>query len=150
MKIYLSGSIQGKGFDEANTWREEATKKLNNKGHSVLNPLRNRLWKEAKEQSTFNINELAHRDFMDVANSDVLLVEMTDPNRNYVGTVAEITIAREMFRPGKPIIAFVGEERMLDDNGKHYSYWMDYLCTKVVATMDEAIDYICDVLTYHE
>jgi hypothetical protein len=84
---------------------------------------------------------------MDVEKSDVILVEMTDHYRNYVGTVAEITIARELNRPGKPIVAFVGKER-LKDNGEHYSYWLDYLCTKVVATMEEAIIYICEVLDY--
>jgi hypothetical protein len=146
MLVYLSGGIQGQGYDEANEWREDATKKLAKCGHHVLNPLRNRLWKEAQEQEQFSINELAHRDFLDVEKCDVLLVEMTDPNRNYVGTTAEITLARELYR--KPVVAFVGTERMGSNNGMHYSYWLDYLCTKVVATMDEAIDYICKVLDY--
>ncbi len=146
MKVYLSGAIQGKDYDNANSWREEATRKLEARDCIVLNPMRNRLWKEAREQKQFNINELVHRDFMDVEKSDIILVEMTDPYRNYVGTVAEITLAREVFR--KPVIAFVGKERMEGSNGIHYSYWLDYLCTKVVATLDEAIEYICDILCY--
>jgi nucleoside 2-deoxyribosyltransferase len=150
MIVYLSGAIQGKGFDEANEWRGDAAQKLDEQGHQVLNPLRNRMWKEAKEQQQFNINELVHRDYLDVEKCDVVLVECTNPDRNYWGTISEVVYAREVCRPRKPVVAFVGEDRMTDDNGTHYSYWMDYHCTKIVATMQEAIDYICDVLKYDE
>ena len=105
------------------------------------------MWKEAKDQAQFNINELVHRDILDVEKCDVLLVEMTNPNRNYVGTVTEMAIAREIYR--KPIVVFVGEHRMKDDKNR-YSFWVDYLATKVVATMEEAIAYICGVLDYDE
>jgi len=145
MIVYLSGGIQGYGYDEANSWREEATIKLKNNKHKVLNPLRNRMWKDAKDQQEFQINELAHRDYVDVERSDVILCECTNPYRNYWGTITEVVEARRL---GKPVVAFVGENRMKEDNGEHYSYWMDYHCTKIVATMDEAIKYICEVLDY--
>jgi hypothetical protein len=108
------------------------------------------MWKEAKEQAQFNINELVHRDFLDVSKCDVMLVECTNPYRNYWGTISEVVIAREVCRPAKPVVAFVGQNRLEDNNGEHYSFWMDHWCTAIVATMEEAIDYICKVLDYGE
>lgn len=137
MVIYLCGSIRGRDFDDANAWRKKATDFLEWNGHEVINPLRGRVWSKAEEQSQFTPNEIIHRDLKDVDKSDILLVEYTNPSLDYVGTITEMARAR---RKDKIVIVFT--------EGKRSTFgWLDwYLATKVVNTLEEALDYIVSVL----
>ena len=57
--VYLAGGIHGMDWKEAqNGWRDRAISLLEAEGHKTLNPLRNRLWKEAIEQDQFLIEML--------------------------------------------------------------------------------------------
>ena len=131
IKVYLAGGIHQKDFEDANSWRTRATIELNKYGFKVINPLRNRDWIQASEQNQFTVNEIVHRDVKDITVSHILLVELEDANRNYIGTTTEMTLARMM---NKLIIVFTGN--------REYSPWVDFLATKVVSSLEEALEYI--------
>jgi hypothetical protein len=137
MQIYLGGGIKGMDFTDANAWRLKATAILESTGHTVVNPLRGRVWNSKDEQTQFSMNEIIHRDLFDVDRCDCLLVEMTDPNRHYTGTTVEMTRAR---MTDKMVVVFVGKDVC------PFGWLEGYLATKVVETLEEAIDYINGVL----
>lgn len=136
MIIYLGGAIHNLNFDEANDWRIQATNLLEEHGHIILNPLRGRLWRNAKEQSQFTVNEIVHRDLVDVKKADILLVNLAREDANYIGTTVEMTKARDW---NKFIIVVIGDR-------KEYSPWVEYLATKICKTVEEACEYINNVL----
>jgi hypothetical protein len=136
MIIYLAGGIHGLTFDEANDWRDDADYTLRRAGHEVLSPMRGRLWKGADEQSQFSPNEIVHRDLIDIAMANVLLVEYECGDRAYTGTTCEMW---EAYRTGKAIVVMVGDREA-------WSPWLDYIATKVVRSWDEAYDFIINVL----
>lgn len=130
MKVYLSGTIAGLSFEEANKWRSEVTEKLRDFGIQTLNPLRGRMFLQSDDED-LSPNEVVHRDLSDLRNCDLVLAVMEYPS---VGTIMEIW--QTYFVEKKPVI--------LVSMNTHYVRhpWMRVACTKMFRTLDEAVEYI--------
>lgn len=92
--VYLAGPIFGEADDDCIRWRQEATFRL--PGWRVLNPMD----RDYRGQEAKGWHMLVTLDLADIAESDVLLVNVERPSW---GTAMEI---REAFLRGKRVIGF--------------------------------------------
>ena len=132
-KVYLSGSIDNLTFEEALDWREKASYILSKYGIVTFNPLRGM---DPDKPRSLEPSEAVTRDKRDIRSSDVLLVNLTH-HVCYKGTMMEILYAWEH---EIPVVIFYGDAK------ENLGYWVEYHATKVVKTMDQAIEYIAEYI----
>lgn len=125
-KIYLSGPIMDESLHVAQTWREIAKGRLND-SFILLDPMR----RSFKDKEVDSANEIVDFDLQDVRDADLLLVNY---NRASIGTAMEVFYAAHDL--GKFIVAFSPIPF------KECSPWMVRFCTKILPSLDTAIDYI--------
>ena len=125
-KIYLSGPIMDEHLDLAITWREFAKQQL--KDHFVLlDPMR----RNFKDREVDSANEIVEFDLQDIRNADILLVNYSKPS---IGTAMEVFYAANNLQ--KFVVAFAPFDF------KNCSPWMVRYCTKILPSLDAAVDYI--------
>ena len=125
-KVYLSGPIMDEHLGAARAWRDEAKKRLA-KDFALLDPMR----RNFKDREVDSANEIVEFDLQDVRSADLLLVNYAKPS---IGTAMEVFYAARDL--GKFVIAF-----------SPYSYkdsspWMVRFCTKILPSLESAIEYI--------
>jgi nucleoside 2-deoxyribosyltransferase len=128
--IYLGGPILSRTTEQANEWRDLATKLLKKK-FNILNPMR----RQFSDKDALGINEIVQMDKEDVKNSDILLVNYNCARKETTlcGTAMEIHLAHTL---GKYVIAFT------DLPKEKWSPWMIYHCTRICTDFHDAINYI--------
>ena len=126
MKIYLCGPIMDETPGAAAEWRQKAHEKLGD-NFIILDPMR----RNFKDREVDSANEIVEFDLQDVRNADIILVNYS---KNSIGTSMEVFYASNDLR--KFVIAFSPFEF------KNCSPWMVRFCTKILPSLDEAIDYI--------
>lgn len=122
--IFLSGAIDHVG-DYAKGWRKIAKQKLEYLGYRVYDPT-------AVEEIDITPDEAAQKNIFMQKRSDVILVEYILENRPYIGTDFEMAWGKIH---GQPIVVICPNEN------KNRVY-MRYMATKIVDSLEEAIDYI--------
>ena len=127
-KIYLSGPIMDECPRAAATWRERATLALSEE-FILLDPMR----RDFKDREVDSANEIIEFDLQDVRDADILLVNYNKPS---IGTAMEVFFAAHDL--GKFIVAFS------PFSFQECSPWMVRYCTKILPSLEEAIDYIRD------
>lgn len=110
----------------AREWREIAVKKLKSK-FSLLDPMR----RNFKDREVDSANEIVEFDLQDIRNADIILVNYNKPS---IGTAMEVFYAASDL--GKFVVAFSPFEF------KECSPWMVRYCTKILPSLDSALDYI--------
>jgi hypothetical protein len=123
--VFLSGAIDHVG-DFAKKWRDVADDMLQKRGYSVYDPTK------ISESGHISPEEIAQKNLFMQKRSDVLLVEYVIENRPYIGTDFEMAWAK---LHGQPIVVICN-----NDNAERV--YMKYLATKIVPSLDEAIEYI--------
>ena len=124
--VYLSGPIMDEVEGTAREWRETA-KKLLQERFRLLDPMRRKF----VDRQVDSANEIVEFDLQDVRNSDIVLVNY---NRASIGTSMEVFYAAH--DQGKFVVAFSPLEY------KDCSPWMARFCTKILPTLEDAVDYI--------
>ena len=124
--VYLSGPIMDEVEGTAREWRETA-KKLLQERFRLLDPMRRKF----VDRQVDSANEIVEFDLQDVRNSDVVLVNY---NRASIGTSMEVFYAAH--DQGKFVVAFSPLEY------KDCSPWMARFCTKILPTLEDAVEYI--------
>jgi nucleoside 2-deoxyribosyltransferase len=117
-KTYLCGGINGLGDAECRDWREVAKASLIT---DTLDPMR----RDYRGKEDESVEDIVFGDLADIEVSDCVLVNASRPSW---GTAMEIVYA---FQLGKSIVAFSG--------GGAVSPWLRYHCTRIVATIEEAV-----------
>lgn len=125
-KIYLSGPIMDCTADESKTWRQRAKERLAGR-FILLDPMR----RNFRDHEIDSANEIVEFDLQDVRDADILLVNYCKPS---IGTSMEVFYAAHDL--GKFIIAFSPSEF------QDMSPWMIRYCTKVLPTLEAALDYV--------
>lgn len=141
-----------KGHEEHESWRQYATILLEAAGIQTLSPYRGRGARgEITKVGSYHYTEstapvknklanlLVNRDFKDVQDSDMLLVNLqgTKDERPSIGTISELAWAHMM---NKPVVCIVDEETTEDDYYKHP--FMHYFVSQWVATVEEGVEAI--------
>ncbi len=127
-KIYLSGPIMDEHPDLAATWRARAKEAL--RDHFILlDPMR----RNFKDREVDSANEIVEFDLQDVRDADILLVNY---NKSSIGTSMEVFFAAHNL--GKFVVAFS------PFSFQDCSPWMVRYCTKILPSLEEAIDYLRD------
>ena len=126
MKIYLCGPIMDETPGAAVEWRLRAHERLGD-NFTVLDPMR----RNFKDREVDSANEIVEFDLQDVRDADIILVNYS---KNSIGTSMEVFYASNDLR--KFVIAFSPFEF------KNCSPWMVRFCTKILPSLDGAIDYI--------
>jgi nucleoside 2-deoxyribosyltransferase len=123
MHVYLCGGINGLTDDECKNWREYAKEKLGD-SFVCLDPMR----RDYRGIEDDHVEEIVESDYLDIDDADVILANACKPSW---GTAMEI---HESYNRRIPVIAVCDSERV--------SPWLRYHCKVILATLDEAIDYI--------
>ena len=109
--VYLAGGIAGLSGTAASDWRYEATQYLKDVGIGVRNPMRAKRCLENQDLISRNFHDYANkgpfftskgimtRDFNDVKQSDVLLVNLLGATVPSLGTIIELAWAFAMQKP---------------------------------------------------
>ena len=125
-KIYLCGPIMDENEGVAREWRELALAKLS-PNFIMLDPMR----RDFKDREVDSANEIVEFDLQDVRDADIVLVNY---NKNSIGTSMEVFYASHDL--GKFVVAFSPFEY------KDCNPWMVKFCTKILPTLEDAIEYI--------
>ena len=125
-KIYLCGPIMDIDGDKAKDWRARAKEKLADK-FILLDPMR----RNFRDRELDSANEIVEFDLQDVRDADILLVNYCKPS---IGTAMEVFYAANDL--GKFVIAFS------PFNFEESSPWMVRYCTKILPSLDGAVEYI--------
>jgi len=110
----------------AREWRKVAAKKLA-KTFSLLDPMR----RNFKDREVDSANEIVEFDLQDIRNADILLVNYSKPS---IGTAMEVFYAANNLE--KFVVAFAPFKF------KDCSPWMVRYCTKILPSLDAALEYI--------
>lgn len=124
--IYLCGPIMDCCGEESTTWRQRAKEQLVGR-YRILDPMRRNL----RDHEVDSANEIVQFCLQDVRDADIILVNYSKPS---VGTSMEVFHASHNL--GKFVVAFSPEDYV------DLSPWMVKHCTKILATLEEALDYI--------
>ncbi|MFA7158377.1 MAG: nucleoside 2-deoxyribosyltransferase [Kiritimatiellia bacterium] len=124
--IYLCGPIMDESSGAAREWRKVAAGKLG-KIFSLLDPMR----RNFKDREVDSANEIVEFDLQDIRNADILLVNYSKPS---IGTAMEVFYAANNLQ--KFVVAFAPFDF------KNCSPWMVRYCTKILPSLDAAVDYI--------
>ena len=125
-KIYLCGPIMDCEATISKDWRTRAKERLAGR-FILLDPMR----RSFRDNEIDSANEIVDFDLQDVRDADLLLVNYSKAS---VGTSMEVFYASHDLR--KFVIAFSPYEF------KNCSPWMARFCTKIMPSLDTAIDYI--------
>jgi nucleoside 2-deoxyribosyltransferase len=126
LTVYLSGPIMDEVEGAAREWRETAKAMLKDR-FRLLDPMRRKF----VDRQVDSANEIVEFDLQDVRNADIILVNY---NRPSIGTSMEVFYASH--NQGKFVVAFSPLEY------KDCSPWMARFCTKILPTLEDAVDYI--------
>ncbi len=92
--VYLCGAIEGLSKEQAFAWRDIAKRELGGR-YIVLDPLDN--------DDRMTEKEIFEADIKNVEEADIILTEMSHPDKAYIGTSMELWHA---YRLGKEIIVW--------------------------------------------
>lgn len=125
-RIYLCGPIMDEIEGHAREWRQFAAARLDS-DFTILDPMR----RNFKDREVDSANEIVEFDLQDVRDADIVLVNY---NKASIGTAMEVFYASHEL--GKFVVAFSPFE-FKDSNP-----WMVRFCTKILPSLERAIDYI--------
>lgn len=125
-KIYLCGPIMDEVDGHARAWRGRAQELLSD-AFTLLDPMR----RNFKDREVDSANEIVEFDLQDVRDADIVLVNYGKPS---IGTAMEVFYASHVLH--KFVIAFS------PFSFKDCSPWMVKYCTKILPTLEAAVDYI--------
>ncbi len=125
-RIYLCGPIMDETENKAVEWRQSVHKKLGD-NFTILDPMR----RNFKDREVDSANEIVEFDLQDVRDADIVLVNYS---KNSIGTSMEVFYASNDLK--KFVVAFSPFPF------KECSPWMVRFCTKILPSLEEAIDYI--------
>jgi hypothetical protein len=123
--VFLSGAMDYVG-EYATTWRKEATFLLTQRGYRVFDPT------SIPEDISMSSEEIAQKNLFMQKKSDLLLVEYMLEDRAYIGTDFELAWAKIHGQPTVVMCNPIHLDRV----------YMQYMATKLVDNLQDAIDYI--------
>ena len=124
--IYLSGPIMDEQAGNTREWREQV-KKMLGKDFRLLDPMRRKF----VDRQVDSANEIVEFDLQDVRDADIILVNYSKPS---IGTSMEVFYAAHDL--GRFVVAFSPFEY------KDCSPWMARYCTKILPSLEAAVQYI--------
>jgi nucleoside 2-deoxyribosyltransferase len=125
-KVYLCGPIMDEVDGTARSWRTVAHRKLG-RDFVILDPMR----RNFKDREVDSANEIVEFDLQDVRDANIVLVNYS---KTSIGTSMEVFYASHDL--GKFVVAFS------PFTFKDCSPWMVRFCTKILPTLEDAIQYI--------
>lgn len=147
-EIYLSGTMEGRPYEEVELERVEARELLTSAGFGVCDPLRHK-HAEIKAgktimnlaKTTFEVQQIESRDEFDVLNSDAILILTGDTPTS--GTWFEFALSYYSSYFGKKYIPRVviapKLRKRMDEKGGAFE-WTGAKASKVVSNIEEAVN----------
>ena len=125
-QIYLCGPIKDCEEGQVKDWRTRAKERLAGR-FILLDPMR----RNFRDNEIDSANEIVDFDLQDIRDADLLLVNYSKAS---IGTAMEVFYAAH--DQGKFVIAFSPIDY------SHCSPWMVRFATKILPSLDEALNYI--------
>lgn len=132
-RVYFATGIENLSLEEVQVRYLEVARLLESNGFEVVNRSVQDHYLAEPCDSLARIRDLVEKDLKTLKQSDLLLVDYTIPNRNYVGCTCEIVYAHFW---GKPVIVYVGR------SGNGQRRWLRYHATYICETVSQAVEYM--------
>ena len=133
VRVYFASAIENLSLEEVEAHYVQVAKLLESREFQMTNRNVQDYYLPQDCDSITRIREVIENDLHTLSQSDLLLVDYSIPNRNYVGCTCEIIYA---YLWAKPIVVYVGQS----SNGR--SHWLRYHATYVCETVSQALDYM--------
>jgi len=141
MKIYLAGPMTGLSRREANDWRLLVSDRL--RFCTILSPMRAKEFLNEEDSGELNQHPLTapkgivSRDFFDVGQADILIVNLLGAKRVSIGTMFEMAWA---FQNKTPMVLIIESENI------HRHPFPLEVANFTVATVEDAIDLVLRIV----
>jgi len=129
-KVFIAMPFTGKKYKDIIKEREEYTKKVNYYKLELLESFIGMEEKEEFEKALYKPNFIVEKDINLINQADIMLVDLSS-----VSTGATFEIAHAKYKREIPVIGF----GCLDEVSRRHP-WNNYNCSKIVDTVDEALD----------
>lgn len=145
-RVYLAGPVTGSSYDNATTWRSDATVALKEFGVEAVSPLRGHdyLIGQASIADSFSDHALTTqravyvRDKFDCHRADLLIVNVLGATRVSIGTMMEVAWAAHN---NTPIVLIMEDEGNIHDHS-----FVRESCAFRVNNLDDAIATVVAIL----
>lgn len=141
MKVYLGGPITGLTYDDCTSWRDEVQPALEAEGIEVRNPMRDKehfVIGNGPLPSRFDAeSDAVQQDLNDIDEVDVILVNLIGATHVSIGSMCELGYAKAR---GKYIIV------AYEEGSIHDHLFVELLATDVVASLEDALDRLHEVI----
>ena len=136
--VYFALAMEGINPKDVKAIFLKAVNSLETKGLKIANRHILESHSLKPKNSLEETNKVVNDDLKVLKECDILLVDYSIPNRNYVGATCEIVYA---YLWEKPIIVYVGES----DNDQRL--WLRYHATHICNTLEQALRYLIENYT---
>lgn len=132
-RVYFASAIENVSLEQVQAHYLNVSNLLESHGFEMVNQYVQGRYLRQPNESIARIGDVIEDDLKALRQSDLLLVDYSIPNRNYVGCTCEIVYAY-LWR--KPVIIYVGRS----DNGQRF--WLRYHATHICQTLSQAVEYM--------
>ena len=133
VKVYFASAIESLSLKEVQAHYAQVANLLESRGFQMTNRDIQDYYLPQSCDSTARTREVVENDLEILRQSDLLLVDYSIPNRNYVGCTCEIVYA---YLWKKPVIVYVGQ------SSNSQRRWLRYHTTYVCETVSQALEYM--------
>ena len=149
LTVYLCGPITGTSYEECTDWRNYAVKFLEDKGFTVIDPMRGKYYlaketdiKDAYEGTLHSGKHTIYkRDRFSVVKSDIIFCNLLGANSVSIGSVSEIAW-------GDLLHKFVVV--IMEEGNIHNHAFIKEAATNTMPTLDEGLDYLVEIFCNEE
>jgi len=131
--VYFASAMENLSLDEVEANYVKVANLLESRGFQITNLNVRDHYLSQHRASAARVREVIEADLHTLRESDLLLVDYSIPNRNYVGCTCEIVYA---YLCAKPVVVYVGA------SGNGRSRWLRYHTTFVCRTVSQALAYM--------
>lgn len=135
-KVFFSRAIDGINPDDVIAQERSVCDALASLGMSISNPFRAN---DVRRNRISGINEIVEDDLSTLANSDIVLADLSIPKRSYIGAIFELAHAYEL---GKQIYVWVGR------SGNENRTWLKYYADAICKDFDDVIEILHTTFTH--
>lgn len=130
MKVYFVRGMDGIAPDEIVRVEQQLCNAVAALGMELINPYRSN---DPRRGPISGICNIVEEDLARIKDSNIIIADLSLPDRSYMGAVFEI---KEAYELGKPVYVWVGR------SGNGERVWLQYYATAICTTMADVIEIV--------
>ena len=132
-KVYFASGMENMSLEEVRARYLKTADLLESHGFEMVNRRVQERYFDQPCNSIERIRQVVEDDLKALRECDLLLVDYSIPDRNYVGSTCEIVYAHLW---GKPVVVYV------EESNNDQRCWLRYHATYICKTLSQALKYM--------